>query len=196
MDNGLEQHPPLPLWPALSDPASPTPHPRLSTPRLSVKVQLAQWQSQYVIRTDGSCIKDPHIVYKLESVINLHSEGANTHTHTHRAIRRNRFCVNLYDILSPPQRHHRHTTTHIHRLIYCSHIPMLEADDNCGRPINYCCLHINYKHHVWQWGKWDLVTNFTRVGCPAAFLNMLQIAIPYLASVMGSYGWRDGAAAI
>lgn len=70
----------------------------------------------------------------------------------------------------------------------CSHNPQLVGDDNCRRPINYYCLHINYKHHVWQWGKWDLVTNFMRLGCPAAFLNMLQIAIPYLASVMGSYG--------
>lgn len=82
---------------------------------------------------------------------------------------------------SPP-----HSTPPHH--LNCSHNPQLVGDDNCRRPINYYCLHINYKHHVWQWGKWDLVTNFMRLGCPAAFLNMLQIAIPYLASVMGSYG--------
>lgn len=110
------------------------------------------------------------------------------HTHTHLPCNKDKHVFALIYTIQchtpQPQTHRQHTCT----LIYCSHIPLLEGDDNCGRPINYCCLHINYKNHVWQWGKWDLVTNFMRLGCPAAFLNMLQIAIPYLASVMGSYG--------
>lgn len=110
------------------------------------------------------------------------------YAHTYHVIRtKNMFFAFIYTIQChnpQPQTYWQHTC----RLINCSHIPLLEGDDNCGRAINYCCLHINYKHHVWQWGKWDLVTNFMRLGCPAAFLNMLQIAIPYLASVMGSYG--------
>lgn len=143
------------------------------------------WTDSLDTSAEDSCIIGPILFMSWSlSLICILKEP---HTHLPFDKEKHVFAL-IYTIQWHPPTPTPDTQQHTHTLINCSHIPLLEGDDNCGRPINYCCLHINYKHHVWQWGKWDLVTNFMRLGCPAAFLNMLQIAIPYLASVMGSYG--------
>lgn len=61
VDNRLQQQSLLPLWPVLIDPHLLTSQASgwLSTPWLSVKVQLAHWQSLHLKWTNWSCIKAP-----------------------------------------------------------------------------------------------------------------------------------------